>query len=144
MRLIHVLGLLALAGCGTPPELAVDQGYIRLNAVPDRPAVAYFTVHGGPADATLIDVGSPVSIRSEMHESMAAGGMTTMKPLDRVPIRAGSTTAFAPGGKHVMLFGMNPGIKPGQRVMLTFTFSNNQRIEFSAPTIAAGAAPPAE
>ena len=144
MRSISALGLLALAGCSAPPALSVDKAYVRLNAVPSRPAVAYFTLHGGTSDATLIDVSCDVAIKSEMHESMASGGMTTMKPLDAIPVRAASTVIFSPGGKHVMLFDMNPGVKPGRRVTLTFTFSNNQRIEYSAPTLAAGAPVPTE
>ncbi len=144
LRSIPVFALLALAACGSPPALSVDKGYIRLAAVPGRPAVAYFTVHGGTSDTTLIDVNSPVSVKSEMHQSMSAGTMATMKPLGDVPVRAGSSVVFAPGGKHLMLFDMNPGIKPGRKVTLTFTFSNNQRIEYDVPTIAAGAPAPSE
>ncbi|MEG3174915.1 copper chaperone PCu(A)C [Sphingomonas sp. RB3P16] len=144
MRISLVLAAaLALAGCSSgPPQLSVEKGYIRLAAVPRHPAVAYFTIHGGTADTTLIAVSSEVSIKNELHESMKEGAMTAMKPIEDVPIPAGSTVAFAPGGKHLMLFDMNPGIKPGRAVTLTFTFANNQRILFDAPTIAAGAPAP--
>ena len=139
-----ILLLLVGACSSAPPTLSVDHAYIRLAAVPSRPAVAYFTVHGGAADTTLIDVSSEVSIKDEMHESTSAGGMASMKPLGDVAVHAGSAVAFAPGGKHVMMFDMNPGIKPGRKVTLTFTFSNNQRILVDATTIAAGAPPPTE
>jgi copper(I)-binding protein len=144
MRIRMILAAsLALGACSaTPPTLSVDKGYIRLAAVPNRPAVAYFTVHGGTADTTLIAVNSEVSVKAELHESMKAGGMASMKPLGDVPIRSGSTVEFKPGGKHLMLFDMNPGIKPGRVVTLTATFANNQRILFDAPTIAAGAPAP--
>ena len=143
-RSIVALAALCVAGCSPPPTLSVDKAYVRLAAAPGRPAVAYFTIHGGTADRVLIDVSSDVSIKSEMHESMTSGAMATMKPIDQVPVRAGSAVTFAPGGKHVMLFDVNPSIKAGQRVLLTFTFSNNQRIEFNAPAIPAGAPAPAE
>jgi copper(I)-binding protein len=29
---------------------------------------------------------------------------------------------FKPGGKHAMLFGLDPALKPGAKVSLTFTF----------------------
>ena len=144
-RFLPVAILLSLAACSkAPPQLSVDKAYVRLAAVPGRPAVAYFTLHGGTADAVLIDVSSDVSVKSELHESMAAGNMATMKPLRDVAVHAGSSVAFAPGGKHLMLFDMNPGIKPGRNVALTFTFANNRRIVVEAPTVAAGAPPPAE
>ncbi len=139
------VALLSLAGCTQPPPaLSVDKGYIRLNAVPSRPAVAYFTIHGGTSDVTLLSVSTPVSVKSELHESMNHAGMAMMKPIGDFPVRAGSTNVFAPGGKHLMVFDMNPGIKPGRAVKLTFTFSNNQRIDLGVPTIAAGAPAPTE
>ena len=80
MRFLLALGVLAaLAGCAQPPQLSVDSAWVRLAAVKDRPAAAYFIVHGGPTDATLINVTTDVAIRAEMHESMSAGGMATMK-----------------------------------------------------------------
>lgn len=137
--------LLPLAACTQPPpQLSVDKGYIRLNAVQNRPAVAYFTIHGGTSDVTLLSVTTPVSVKSELHESMTADHMAKMTPIGDFQVRAGSTNVFAPGGKHLMLFDMNPGIKPGRAVKLTFTFSNNQRIDLGVPTIAAGAPAPTE
>ncbi|MFA6122851.1 MAG: copper chaperone PCu(A)C [Sphingomonas sp.] len=142
--MILASGLLFLGGCSHPPVLSVDKGYIRLAAIPSRPAAAYFTIHGGPADTTLLSVSSDVSVKSELHESMMSGNMATMQPIGDLAIPAASTTVFKPGGKHLMLFDMNPGIKPGRAVTLTFTFSNNQRVLYDAPTIAAGAPAPAE
>lgn len=114
MRRAIFLGLCALAmglslgGCGEKPELYADEGWVRLAAVPGRPAAAYFIVHGGPKPVNLISVSSDVAITSEMHE----GGMA-MKKVDSVPIPAGATVTFAPGGRHVMLYDMNPGLSRG-------------------------------
>lgn len=139
IRLLPFLGLALLGGCGGPPDLSVDDAWVRLAAVKGNPAVAYFTVHGGPTDATIIAVTSDVSIRSEMHESMAAGGMATMRPLASVRVPAGADVAFKPGGKHVMLYHMNPGIVPGgQPVLLTLSFGNGTRISRKAVVLAAG------
>lgn len=134
--LVVVLGL--LAGCGSP-ELSIDDAWVRLAAVPDRPAAAYFTVHGGPADATIVAVTSDVSLRSEMHETMRRGAAMTMTPLERVRVPAGGEVRFEPGGRHVMLYGMNPGIKRGGRpVLLTLTFANGARVSRKANVLGAG------
>ncbi|RXD04044.1 copper chaperone PCu(A)C [Sphingomonas sp. UV9] len=129
---------MALASCSQPKELSVDGAYIRLGAVTGRPAAAYFTVHGGPTPATLISVTTDVAIKAEMHETMAKDGVTSMAPLTRIEIPAKTDVAFAPGGRHVMLFNMNPGIKPGARAMLTFAFSDGTRILYNANVVAAG------
>lgn len=144
MRAIFTLlpSLLALAACSPPPQIDADAAYVRLPAVKGNPAAAYFTVHGGTADTALFSVSSPVAIRAEMHESMKSGAMTSMKPIGQVPLPAKSTLVFGPGGRHVMLFDINPGIKRGSKVPLTFTFSNGLRFERKAIAIAAGDPPP--
>ena len=141
-RFFAVLSGLALAACHAPPELSIDHGYVRLGTQPSRPSAGYFTIHGGTQATTLIAVNSPVAVKSELHESMTAGGMSSMKPLGDLPIPANSTIAFKPGGKHLMLFDINPGIKPGRAITLTFTFANGRRIDVQVPTIAPGAPAP--
>ena len=140
MRIVFGLGVaaMALASCSPPKELSVDGAWVRLGAVTGRPATAYFTVHGGPTPTTLISATTDVAIRSEMHETMDKGGMSTMTPLAKVEIPANTDVAFAPGGRHVMLFDMNSGIKPADRVTLTFAFADGTRIINNATVVAAG------
>ena len=140
MRIVFGLGVaaMALASCSQPKELSVDGAWVRLGAVTGRPAAAYFTVHGGPTPATLISVTTDVAIKAEMHETMDKGGMSTMAPIAKIEIPANTDVSFAPSGRHVMLFSMNSGIKPGDRVMLTFAFADGTRILNNANVVAAG------
>ena len=139
---LTALSAVALTGCGQKPQLNVTDAYIRFSPVPDNPSAAYFTVHGGDQDVSLIDVSTEVAIRTEMHESMKAGDMASMKRLTSVSIPARSIVKFEPGGLHVMLWNINPGLKPPKTVALTFAFSNGERIEADAPLIAMGDAAP--
>lgn len=136
------IAALLLAGCSRTPELTMDDAWVRLPAVAGRPAVAYFTIHGGPAPATLISAYSDVSTRSEMHQSMTAGGMASMRALNRIAVPAASDTRFQPGGRHLMLFGVNPVVKPGRYVTLTLTFADGRRLVHGARVIGAGDPPP--
>jgi len=139
MRIVLALGAAAmLAACSQPRELSVDGVWVRLAAVPGRPAAGYFTVHGGPAPATLIGVTTDVAIKSEMHETMTKGTMSEMTPLQRLDIPANTDVAFKPGGRHVMLFDVNPGIKRGSTINFTFSFADGTRILHNANVIAAG------
>ena len=143
---LTALSAVALTGCGKKQELNVTDAYIRFSPVPSNPSAAYFTVHGGDTDVRLIDVSTEVAIRTEMHESMSQGGpstgpggaMTSMKPVMSVPIPARSIVKFEPGGLHVMIWKINPGLKPPKTVTLTFAFSNGERIQADAPLVAAG------
>ncbi|WP_267434468.1 copper chaperone PCu(A)C [Sphingomonas sp. GM_Shp_1] len=126
-------GAATLAGCSGAPELYAEEGWVRLAAVPGRPAAAYFIVHGGPKPVDLISVGSDVAITTEMHE----GGMA-MRKLERVSVPAGGTVRFEPGGRHVMMYDMNPGVKPGRILSLLLTFSDGTRLRQGARVVGAG------
>jgi copper(I)-binding protein len=135
--------LLLASGCAKEEELRVTDAWVRMAAVPDSPSAGYFTVHGGPQDVQLLSVSSPVAIRSEMHETMTGmTGMAAMQPITSVAVPAGEEVAFEPGGRHVMLWGINPGIAPPKRLTLILTFSNGARLQVPAQTVAAGAAAP--
>ena len=140
-RASFVIALL-LAGCGQAREPSVEGAWLRLAAAPGRPASAYFTLNGGRTDELLMSVTSPVAIKSEMHETTKSGSMSSMAPLRQIALPAKGEIAFAPGGKHVMLFDMNPRIKPGSTVPLLLTFADSTKINVEVKAIAAGDPPP--
>ncbi len=144
VRQLIALGAAAmLAGCVKPDPLTMTDAWVRLAAVPGRPAAGYFTLHGGATPMRVVDANSDVSLRAEMHESMGGpGGMATMTPLASVPLPANAPLVFKPGGRHVMLFNVNPAVKPGDRVTLTATLDNGRRIGARAIVVAAGAPAP--
>jgi periplasmic copper chaperone A len=135
--------LAMLAACQAPKQVAVDHAWVRLAAVPTNPSAAYFTVEGGPKDETLTAVSTPIAIRAEMHESVTAGGIMTMAPVKLVAVRAGGRESFAPGGRHVMLFGLKP-VQPGGTIPLTLTFASGHEVTVDAKVVAAGDAAPGE
>ena len=147
MRALALIAALTVAGCAPDPVLRVDDAYVRLAAAPKNPAAAYFMVVGGPSADRLMDVSSPVVIRTEMHESMTSGGpstssggaMMSMKPIEGgIEIPAGGAVEFRPGGKHVMMFNVNPGIVPPRTLPMIFTFASGERITVDAEVKRAG------
>ncbi len=129
----------ALSACAPEKQLHVSDAWVRLAAVDGRPAAGYFTIHGGPVASTLISVATDVATRTELHESrMAESGGMTMDAIRQVPVPALQDVRFAPGGKHAMLFNLNPAVKPGGTLTFTFTFADATRIQLKARVIAAG------
>lgn len=125
-----------LTGCGegavTAKPLNVISGHIVLGATPDRPAVGYFTVQGGPQTVELAAVTAEMAQRVEMHETVKENGMTVMKPLERATVPAKGKLEFKQGGKHLMIWGINQAaIETGKLPMqFLFTNNNNDRILF--------------
>lgn len=125
---LALFSLASLAACGDPAPTYVDQAWIRVSPNADSPSAGYFTVHGGEAPVTLRGVLTDRAQRVEMHESVEQGGMMTMRPVESVDVPAKGTVVFAPGGKHIMLWGVNPAAVEQGKMPLTFLFSNGDRI----------------
>lgn len=128
----------ALTGCAPEKQLSISDAWVRLAAVEGRPAAGYFTIQGGPQDATLVSVRTDLAVRTELHETRQVEGGMAMESLDQVPVPALQQVRFAPGGKHAMLFGVNPSVQPGTSLTFTFTFADATRIQQKARVIAAG------
>lgn len=135
-RWAALMAAVALAGCQQGP--GVEDAWVRLPAVPGRPAAGYATVRGdGSSDRALVGVSSPAAERAELHESMAGhGGMMAMQPLDRVRVKG--TVGFGPGGKHIMLFGLSPDLRAGGTIPMTFAFEDGAKVTVDAKLVAAG------
>ncbi|HEV2598664.1 copper chaperone PCu(A)C [Sphingopyxis sp.] len=127
---------LSLTGCGenlgAGKPLNVVSGHIVMGATPDRPAVGYFRVQGGPQPVELVAVTADLAQRVEMHESVKENGMMTMKPLLRAEVPAKGELVFKQGGKHLMIWGINgAAVRAGKLPMaFVFTNNNNERILF--------------
>jgi len=138
--LTHSFALLILAACHPQgsEKPAVKEAWVRLPAVAGRPAAGYFILKGAKADDRLLSIDSAVVNKIELHEEVMNGGVMTMRQLAEVRLPKGTDVAFAPGGKHAMLFGVDARITPGTAIPLLFTFQSGAKIEAEAKTMAAG------
>jgi copper(I)-binding protein len=127
----------AAASPEAKPGITASEGVLRLPAVKGNPGAAYFSVsNGGPAAATLSAVHVDGAGRTEMHESM--GG--SMAPLKEVSLAAGETVKFAPGGKHVMLFDLDPKLAAGGTTEMTLVFAGGDKASIPLKIEPAGGA----
>lgn len=124
----------AFAVAGSAPVVA--KAWIKLPAVPGRPAAAYAIITGGTIADRLLGVEGPKSARLELHTSRTGNGVTRMQPLAAIAVAPGAITAMQPGGMHVMIFSL-PATRPGTRVPLTFVFEKAGRIGVRALAMAA-------
>lgn len=119
---------LALSACGDPAPSYIDQAWVRLSPNKDTPSAGYFVVHGGNTGAQVRGVLTDYALKVEMHESVEKNGMMTMKPVDSVDVPAKGEVAFAPGGKHLMLWGVNDTAIGRGKMQLTFLMGNGDRL----------------
>ena len=145
MRLWNIIGLaaLALAGCSErEPGIEVEGAWVRLPPIPERPGAGYFTVEATGPRAILTAVESPAARRIELHETRSENGASGMVQVGSVEVPADGTVAFEPGGRHLMLFGLDPTLKPGATLPFTFRFAGRPPITVEAELRAPGDGPP--
>jgi copper(I)-binding protein len=123
---VPILAMLLLAtACGRapePPSVAVERAVVTLPAVPGRPGAAYFMLRTNHDPTRLVGMDSPRVGRIELHETMEHQGMVRMAPIAEAVFSPGDPLHFAPGGGHAMLFDMDPALRVGDRIPLTFRF----------------------
>ncbi|WP_062732336.1 copper chaperone PCu(A)C [Sphingobium abikonense] len=128
LALIALAAPLALTACGDPAPTYIDQAWVRLSPNKDRPSAGYFVAHGGDSATRLRGVLTDYALKVEMHESVEENGVMTMKPINSVDIPAKGTVTFAPGGKHLMLWGVNDTAISRGKMQLTFLLDNGDRL----------------
>ena len=99
----------------------VSNAWVR-STVPGQPVAGAYLDLRAQRSVKLVGVASPVAKRCEIHEMKDDGGMMTMRAVDAVDLPAGKTVSLAPGGMHVMLFGLSGPLVAGRKVPLTLEF----------------------
>ncbi len=127
----------ACNGKSTSSTVSVRNPIVRLAAASNGPAAGYLTLSASKDHIALTAISSPKAAKVEMHETMSSGSMSSMRPLARIDVRYGEIV-FAPGGRHLMLFGVDPALKPGDHIPLVLQFSNGGVAAVSARVIGPG------
>lgn len=110
-RIVALAGLVLLhAGCTSHADgpLAFDDARVRALLPGTDKTVGYFRVRN-TTDAPIVLVGARApGVRAiEYHTTTRDGDTVRMRRLQEVVLAPGETTEFAPGGRHLMLFGVS-------------------------------------
>ena len=76
-------------------------------------------------DDVSTDEITPVAILSHYDEKLARFPYTGLQADGGLPIAAGSTVKFGPGGNHIMLTRLNRTLRAGDAVELTLDFERS-------------------
>ncbi len=126
--LAAVAAAAALASCRVVPVAQTgpvdwSRGYL-VKPVPGSPAVLYLwlTNPTGEAD-TVLTVHVTGADSAQVHRTVSMGnGMERMVPVADLTVPAHDTVRFAPGGFHIMVFGLPSTLQAGDSTAVTVTF----------------------
>jgi copper(I)-binding protein len=124
---------LLLAACGPTgdPDLSVSDAQAAVPLAGSSQLVLEIT-NGGDGDDRLLAVDTDAALGIELHETRIDDGFATMVELDDVPLPAGETVRFRPGGLHLMLLGPDDEVVLGARFPITLRFDRSEPITVTA------------
>lgn len=109
-------------------DVQVDNAWARAT-VPGQPTGGVFMELTPDTDTQLVGVESPASEHGEIHEMAMQDNVMRMRQITALDLPAGQTTALAPGGYHIMLFGLKQQLKEGEQVSVTLVFERDGQRE---------------
>jgi len=95
-------------GC-TEAGVSIDDAWIREARPGSQVAGGFCSITNRTAvSVTIVEFTGPG--RVEMHETETADGVSRMRPLESLVVGPGQTVTLAPGGKHLMFYGLDPAV----------------------------------
>lgn len=89
---------------------------------------AYMQVtNGDDTSHALVAARSDIAEHVELHNHVMEDGMMKMRRMDSVPLPAGETVTFEPGGLHVMLIGLTAPLEAGGTFEIELQFEDDSR-----------------
>lgn len=95
----------------------VSEPWVRATVAGQQVSGAFMTIQS-ERDATLVGAKSPLAGSVEIHEMKMDAGRMKMRAIPRLALPAGKAVELAPGGHHLMMFGLTKPLVAGSRVPL--------------------------
>ncbi len=114
-----------------PAGISVSDGRLTLPAVSGNPGAVYFTIrNAGEADQAIRSAWVSGAAMAILHETRTQGGTARMRDAGEVPLPAGGSVTFAPGGLHVMAMDIGGTLEEGGTTEVTLTFATGDKVSF--------------
>lgn len=93
----------------------------------------YFTLAAGADPVRLVRAESPEAERVELHTMAMDGDVMRMRQVEAMAAPAGGVLTLAPGGDHLMIFGLAPEASADGALDVTLTFEDGRTMQTALP-----------
>lgn len=142
--LAQLFTLFFTAACGAPQqhaehatsvgELTIEQPWAAPTPAGVDVSAGYLVIDNQTAsDDRLLGVTSVRAERVEVHEMTMAGAVMQMRPVESLTISTGQSATLAPGGMHLMFYGVAEPFADGQDIPVRLTFERAGVIDVTLP-----------
>lgn len=124
----------AEAGAKPTHDIAVKDAKIVVTGT--GPAAGYMTLINRTTKADkLIGAKSAVASKVMIHETVEEDGVLKMRHAKSFDVPASGKLTLKPGGRHLMLMGLKPEVKPGTKITLELRFQNAGTVKVTVPVL---------
>jgi len=109
-------------------SVALTDAWVRATPPGANTAAAYLTITSD-ADDRLVGAYSESTNEIQIHAHVQDDGVMRMRRLDSLQIPARRAVVLAPGGKHLMMFGIAEPFAPGEELVITLLFERAGAVE---------------
>ena len=135
-----VLGLCLLSGSSAAVAVTpactpiIEHAWVRAAPPGAMMLAGYASLRNPCARAVAITgVSSADFAMSMIHETLVENGVSKMRHIDSLPLKARGEISFAPGGRHLMLMNPKRNLKVGDSVKLTLSLADGRKISGDFP-----------
>ncbi|CAA0078461.1 Uncharacterised protein [BD1-7 clade bacterium] len=134
-RQILLISLVSVGAFAVADGVQVNDAWVR-GLPPGQPVTAAFlSLHNtGDSVVSLEQVSSPVAKRVELHSHAMVDGTMQMRKVEQLSLQPDETLVLAPGGYHLMLFGLQRPLRDGEEVQLNLCFDQTC-VKVTAPVV---------
>jgi copper(I)-binding protein len=129
-----LVGACGASDGSTDHEVTVTKQWARTSAEGARVGAAYMNIETSLDDELIgASVDTAVAMDAQIHEMVMSGGNMTMQEVESIPVKAGETITFKPGGYHVMLIGLAQPLASGGTISVTLRFAKAGDVVVAVP-----------
>ena len=94
-----------------------------------KSTAVYLTIINNSRRAVdILSLNTDVAKKAEIHDIIEEGNIVKMKKINKLKIKKGENLFLQPGGKHIMLFGLNKRLEDKEKFLIFFETSNKKNI----------------
>jgi copper(I)-binding protein len=114
-------------------EVIIKDATVRLLPPSVPNTAAYFSIENRTdTNKTLVGVTADFAAKAEIHNHVLIDGMMSMQHQSEVIVKADQSLTFAPGGLHIMLFGLKQPLHEGQSLTFSLQTKKGESISVNA------------
>jgi copper(I)-binding protein len=108
-------------------RITIENAWVRAMPPTQSSTAGYLTVHNhGDSPVEIVAASSQPVANVEMHNSTEVNGLMSMERMHTLSLSARTKVEFTPGGKHLMIMGLEKMPAPGDTVELCLEFDTGR------------------